>query len=169
MRTLVLLRHAKAVRPHEAPDDRARGLTDRGRREASEAGAAIAALGIAPKTGLVSTAQRTRETWEFASAQMPWGPRTALCDALYGASADAIWTLAAAADAGGEGVVAVGHNPGMAELVAHLVHDSHERSRAARSLMEHLATSGFAAFMLSGDTIEAPGARLVGWGRLKDD
>jgi hypothetical protein len=34
MRTLILMRHAKAVRAHEADSDEARGLTGRGRREA---------------------------------------------------------------------------------------------------------------------------------------
>ena len=40
MRTLILLRHAKAVRANEADSDEARGLTPRGRREAALAGAA---------------------------------------------------------------------------------------------------------------------------------
>jgi phosphohistidine phosphatase len=170
MRTLILLRHAKAVRPHEAPGDRSRGLTERGRREAAEAGAAIAALGVEPKIGLVSPATRTRETWEIASAAMPWRPQTVIVESLYGASPEMIWAEAASADPeGAHGVVVVGHNPGLAELAALLVRESHSRSRAARSLAEHLPTSGFAAFTLSGGTLAAPGPNLIGWGRLKDD
>ena len=167
MHLLILLRHAKAVRPHEAPDDRARSLTDRGRREAAEAGAAIAALGVAPAVGLVSPAARTRETWDLASAAMPWKPQTTVVDALYGAAPDTIWNEARAA--GADGVIVVGHNPGLAELAAHLVREAHARSKAAQSLLHHLATSGFAAFELIGETLRAPGPKLIGWGRLRED
>jgi phosphohistidine phosphatase len=170
MRTLILLRHSKAVRPHEAADDRSRGLTERGRREAAEAGAAIAELGHKPTIGLVSPSKRTRETWEIARAAMPWRPRTMISDALYGASSETIWAEALAADpAGDKGVIVVGHNPGLAELAALLVRESHVRSQPARSLMEHLPTSGFAAFTLAGAALSAPGPNLIGWGRLRDD
>jgi phosphohistidine phosphatase len=170
MRTLVLLRHSKAVRPHEADTDRVRGLTERGRREAAEAGEAIAKLGIAPKIGLVSPSRRTRETWDIASAAMPWRPRTVILDALYSAGPETIWEEAIEADPdGAEGVIVVGHNPGLAELASLLVRESHTRSKAARSLMEHLATSGFAAFQLAGETLAAPGPNLIGWGRLRED
>jgi phosphohistidine phosphatase len=169
MRTLILLRHSKAVRPHEAPDDYARGLTERGRREAAEAGAAIAALGVTPGLGLVSPAKRTRETWELASAVMPWRPRTMLSDALYGAEAEDIWKAAIAADPMEAGVIVVGHNPGLGDLAALLVREAHTRSKAARSLSEHLPTSGFAAFALSSERLTAPGPNLIGWGRLRED
>jgi len=70
MRTLILLRHGKAVRDHEAPSDEARPLTDRGRREAAQAGREIAAARLAPARALISTAQRTRETAEAALAEL---------------------------------------------------------------------------------------------------
>lgn len=168
---LILLRHAKAVRPHEAPHDRARGLTARGRREAREAGEAIAALGPRPAIALVSPAERTRETWSIAAAALPWKPRTVETDALYDASAEAIWREAqeaALADAA-SGVIVVGHNPGLHDLTALLLRQARDGSRAARSLAEHLPTSGFAAFALSGETLRAAGPRLLGWGRLAEE
>lgn len=171
MEHLILLRHAKAVRPHEAPHDRARGLTGRGRREAREAGEAIAALGVEPAITLVSPAQRTRETWAIASAALPWKPRTVETDALYDASAETIWREAqeAALTEGASGVIVVGHNPGLHDLAALLLRQAADRSRPAQSLSEHLPTSGFAAFALTGDSLRAAGPRLLGWGRLREE
>ncbi|MBL8551564.1 MAG: histidine phosphatase family protein [Hyphomonadaceae bacterium] len=167
MQHLILLRHSKAVRHHEAPDDLSRGLTARGRREAGEAGAAIAALGLTPSAGLISPSLRTRETWKLASAAMPWQPKAIVSEGLYSAGPEDIWDLAEAT--GAEGVIVVGHNPGLGELVAHLIQQSHARSKGALALMEHLPTSGFAAFELTGETFEAPGPNLLGWGRLRED
>ncbi|MBI1186500.1 MAG: histidine phosphatase family protein [Alphaproteobacteria bacterium] len=171
MESLILLRHAKAVRPHEAAHDRARDLTGRGRREAREAGEAIAALDLRPGVAIVSPAQRTRETWEIARAALPWTPRTIETDALYDASAETIWREAveAAHDENASGVIVVGHNPGLHDLAALLVRQSDDRSRAAQSLVEHLPTSGFAAFALTGETLGGAGPRLRGWGRLADE
>jgi phosphohistidine phosphatase len=168
MQSLILLRHAKAVRPHEAPNDRARRLTGRGRRDAAEAGSAIGALDLRPNVVLVSTAARTRETWEIAQSGLDWKPEVILTDALYGAGAEAIWREADEAvgedDAGG--VIVVGHNPGLHELVARLIRQTHDKSRAAQLMIEHLPTSGFAAFSLTGSALFAAGPTLVGWGRL---
>jgi phosphohistidine phosphatase len=168
MQSLILLRHAKAVRPHEASNDRARGLTERGRREAAEAGAAIESLRVRPAVALVSATARTRESWEIARTELSWEPRVLLTDAIYAAEAEAIWREAAEAVGADEtgGAIVVGHNPGLHELVARLLRQARDNSRAARLMAEHLPTSGFAAFVLSGSTLAAAGPTLVGWGRL---
>src|SRR5262245_19513006 len=114
MRTLILLRHAKAVRAHEAPDDKSRALTGRGRREAAEAGVAMAAAGLAPILALISTATRTRETAAFGLHDFRLEQRFE--DALYHAAPEGIWDAFAASDA--ESVVVVGHNPGIGELAS---------------------------------------------------
>ena len=62
MRTLILMRHAKAVKASEAPSDETRGLTGRGERDAAEPRGALAGFGLAPQLALVSSARRTRET-----------------------------------------------------------------------------------------------------------
>ena len=59
---LILLRHAKAVREHEAPSDFERGLTERGLNDAAAAGAAIAAVGWDVDVALASPAARTLQT-----------------------------------------------------------------------------------------------------------
>src|SRR3954454_22112926 len=65
-RTLVLLRHAKAVPPESMPDLE-RPLTDRGRADAAAAGRYLVAEGIEADLVLCSPAQRTRETWQYAA------------------------------------------------------------------------------------------------------
>jgi phosphohistidine phosphatase len=157
MRTLILLRHAKAVRAHEAPDDKSRALTGRGRREAAQAGAAMAAAGLTPTLALISTATRTRETAEFGLADFELEARYE--DALYHAGPEGVWDAFAASDAAS--VVIVGHNPGIGELVATLVHQAHDGSRAARDLGGHFPTSAFAAFEIRGDLMCAAGPSLL--------
>ncbi|HYD73367.1 MAG TPA: histidine phosphatase family protein [Candidatus Binatia bacterium] len=157
MRTLILFRHAKAVRAHEADSDEARGLTGRGRREAALAGAAMEDAGLKPTLALVSTSQRTRETAEFGLQNFALEARFE--DALYHAAPEGIWDAFSANDA--ESVVIVGHNPGLGELVSTLVHQAHDGSKLARDLSGHLPTAAFAAFEIRGDLLRAAGPRLL--------
>ncbi|MEZ5956919.1 MAG: histidine phosphatase family protein [Hyphomonadaceae bacterium] len=157
MRTLILLRHAKAVRAHEADSDEARGLTGRGRRDAAAAGAAMAAAGLKPSLALVSTAERTRQT--AAHGLAGFGAETIFEDALYHASSEGIWDAFNASDA--ESVVIVGHNPGIGDLVATLVHQAHDGSKLARDFSGHFPTAAFAAFEIKGELMGAAGSQLI--------
>ncbi|MBU6372231.1 MAG: histidine phosphatase family protein [Alphaproteobacteria bacterium] len=165
MPTLILLRHGKAVRETEAPTDEARRLTDRGRREAAQAGERIIAARLKPDVALVSPAERTRETAACALAAMPGVPTT-IVDGLYMAVPETIWDAAAAAFAGGaETVLVIGHNPGLSELTAMLIEQDNDGSRLARDLSEGLSTAAFAAFDIRGDVLDAAAPRLVAGGR----
>lgn len=157
MRTLILLRHAKAVRAHEAPSDEARGLTGRGRRDAAAAGAAMAAAGLKPTLALVSSSVRTRETAEHGLADFEL--ETRIEDALYHAPPESLWDAFSASDA--ESVVIVGHNPGIGELVGALVHQAHDGSKLAREFASHFPTAAFAAFEIRGELMRAAGSRLI--------
>ncbi len=157
MRTLILLRHAKAVRAHEAPSDEARGLTGRGRREAALAGAAMEDAGLKPTLALVSSAERTRETAEHGLQNFKL--ETRFEDALYHAAPEGIWDAFSASDA--ESVVIVGHNPGIGDLASILVHQAHDGSKLARDLSGHFPTAAFAAFEIRGDLMRAAGPRLI--------
>jgi phosphohistidine phosphatase len=157
MRTLILFRHAKAVRAHEADSDEARGLTGRGQREAALAGAAMEDAGLKPGLALVSTSQRTRETAEYGLQN--FALETRFEDALYHAAPEGIWDAFSASDA--ESVVIVGHNPGLGELVSTFVHQAHDGSKLARDLSGHLPTAAFAAFEIRGDLLRAAGPRLI--------
>ncbi len=167
MKTVILFRHAKAVREHEAPSDRQRGLTARGHRDAGAAGAAITDAGLKPDFAMISDARRTRETAADALAAIaPLDAR--VTPALYLAAPEAIW--AAAMEAPAEVVVVIGHNPGMHALVAHLVEASYERAKAARDAAEHMPTAAWAAFEVSGSDIASPGARFIAaWRPARED
>lgn len=157
MRTLILMRHAKAVKGSEAPSDKARRLAPRGQRDAEAAGEALAANGLTPQVALISSAARTRETADIALKHVAAERRDE--DALYHASAQGIWDAFTASEA--ESVIVVGHNPGMAELVTTLIAQAHDGSRAARDLAGHVPTAAFAAFEIRGDPMEAAGPRLI--------
>lgn len=157
MRTLILFRHAKAVRPHEADSDRARGLTGRGRREAAFAGAAMEDAELKPTLALVSTSERTRQTAEHGLQN--FALETRFEEALYHAAPEGIWDAFSASDA--DSVVIVGHNPGLGELVAMLIHQAHDGSQLAREFAGHFPTSAFAAFEIRGDLLHAAGPRLI--------
>lgn len=157
MRTLILFRHAKAVRAHEATSDEARGLTGRGRRDAAAAGAAMEDAGLKPKLALISSSTRTRETAEYGLQNFALESRFE--DALYHAASEGLWDAFSASDA--ETVVIVGHNPGIGELVSTLVHQAHDGSKMARDLSGHFPTAAFAAFEIRGDLMRAAGPRLI--------
>jgi phosphohistidine phosphatase len=165
MRTLILMRHAKAVRPHEAESDKARGLTGRGRRESAEAGEAMVQAGLAPTLALVSAAQRTRETAEHGLGGFKL--ETQFDEALYHAAPESIWDAFTACDA--ESVVIVGHNPGIGELVSMLLREAHDGSRLARDFDGHFPTAAWAAFEIRGGLMHAAGPRMIAAGKPDRD
>jgi phosphohistidine phosphatase len=162
MKDLILLRHAKAVAADGAPDDRARALTERGRRDAKAAGDALREARAAADAVLVSSAARTRETAAVALQGLGL-PEPTFLDDLYLAEPETIW--AAAQAAGAARVLVVGHNPGLHDLAAHLVRQSGDRSRLARAVEEGFPTSAFAIFALDGDVLAAAAPRFItAWG-----
>jgi phosphohistidine phosphatase len=156
MRTLILMRHSKAEAAGPGQSDESRVLTGRGRREAAEAGAALKAEGYKPDLILVSTSARTRET--AAGAFEANAPLQFEAE-LYHAAPRAVWKAFSATDAASVAIIA--HNPGLAELVAHLVRDARDQSLAARAAGDGFPTSAWAAFEIRGETFEAPGARFL--------
>ena len=158
MRTLILMRHAKAVRGSEAPSDEARELTMRGKRDAAAAGTALGELGLKPRLALISTSRRTRETAKAALTGMDI--EISFDEALYHAAPEGVWDAFAASDA--DSVLIIGHNPGLAELAALLISESLDRSRAGRDFSSALPTSAFAAFEIRGELMHAAGPRLIG-------
>ncbi|MGW4421777.1 SixA phosphatase family protein [Streptosporangium sp. NPDC004631] len=112
MRTLIVLRHAKAVHiPGLA--DRERPLTGRGRRDAHRVGETLAGMGLQPDLVLCSPSARTRETAELA---LP-GADITLEWAIYQAYPDELLTLVRRSDPEIRTLALVGHNPGVHELV----------------------------------------------------
>ena len=158
MRELILLRHAKAVSADSVSDDRTRGLTDRGRREAKAAGAALKAAGIAWDAARVSSSARTRETAALALGDSP-APAPVYLDTLYLAEPETIWAVAQST--GADRVLVIGHNPGLHELAMDLIRQAHDRSKAGLTVQEGLPTSAFAHFALKGDVLDAAAPVLL--------
>ncbi len=114
-RQLWLLRHGEAV-PHDsrASDDE-RELTPRGRLQAAAAGTALSKLGLELAGCFTSPKVRARDTAQIACEALGVSPvvEEALSD---GFGVDAAHELLAAHD-DGESLLAVGHNPDLAQIV----------------------------------------------------
>jgi phosphohistidine phosphatase len=119
MKTLLLLRHGKAVADDPA-GDHARALAQRGREQAEEVAGVLHRLGLDPDLVIVSDARRTQETAEAVFTNLGSKPATRLEPKLYEASPNTI--LSVIADAGGaaQHLMVVGHNPGLGEAARKL-------------------------------------------------
>ncbi|WP_449061027.1 SixA phosphatase family protein [Planomonospora algeriensis] len=115
MRTLIVLRHAKAA-DHTGLADRERPLTERGERDARRVGEVLAELGLQPDLVLCSPAVRTRRTAELV---LPGAPVEFERD-VYEAYADDLLALLRQTDPDVGTLLLVGHNPGVHELVMEL-------------------------------------------------
>ena len=89
MRTLILLRHAKAV-AYSPEGDFNRELAPRGRAQADRLGRWLADKPFAPALVYASPARRTRETADLAIAALPVKPERIDQASLYNADADEI-------------------------------------------------------------------------------
>jgi phosphohistidine phosphatase len=152
MRYLLLLRHAKASQ--DAPDrqDHSRPLNERGHTAAAAMGRWLAGRpAIWPELVLVSTAQRTRETWDDLARQLP-DPASARYErALYLAAPNAALEIIATAPNSVERLMVIAHNPGIHELARALVGTIGARPAARRAfnrMRESFPTGSLAVIAL---------------------
>jgi phosphohistidine phosphatase len=115
--TLILLRHGKSDWSGDSPDLE-RPLAGRGRRQAPEAGRWLATNIHSIDVALVSSAARTRSTWELVAAELAAPPRARVDDRLYAATLEELLTVVRQLPDDLGTVVIVGHNPGMEDLVS---------------------------------------------------
>lgn len=133
MPILVLLRHAQAE--SFAPSDHDRRLTEQGERDAAATGEWLRGEGFAPGLALVSTAERTRQTWDRLRAAAGWSITPTYDESLYNAGEDGVLETLSALGAE-ESVLVIGHNPTMS-LLAQLLDDGEGPAST------DLATGGF--------------------------
>lgn len=119
VRRLLLLRHAHAGSGGHGPDIE-RKLTERGVLEAGEIGEYMAEEGLMPDLAVISSAQRTRETWINVQKQLPTAIQCIYDLRIYDASQPTLLEVLAAQPAASRTVLLLGHNPGMQELALHL-------------------------------------------------
>lgn len=137
MQRLILMRHAKTERAAASGLDRDRALTDRGRDDALLMGRILFEKGLRPDLALVSTATRTRQTWDllqeaFGDVEVRLEPK------LYNASSDVIRHFVEGAEDEAGCLLVLAHNPG----VHMLAHEYLIESAASPSVMDRIA-AGF--------------------------
>jgi len=145
MRTLYLLRHAKAA-PWDDPSapelaDIDRPLTAAGRRAATALGEHLRWSGCRPGLVVCSPALRTRQTLDLVASGLGLQARVQVDDSLYGASAAVLWHRVRAVPDTAEEVLIVGHNPGLHELAMNLSEHGDDKLRAR--LHQKLGTGAF--------------------------
>jgi phosphohistidine phosphatase len=145
MKTLVLLRHAKAERSSDTGRDFDRALTERGRADAALMGRVLAERGIKPDRALVSSARRTTETWEQASASFG-DAEVAFDRGLYHAEPNAIRRAVEAIEEEAGVLIVVGHNPGIHQYAVELMVES----AAAPSMLDRMTRFPTAAAAVFG-------------------
>lgn len=141
VRTLALLRHAKAMSPDDYADDFERPLSHRGRSDAAAAGRWLLGQGVLPQLVLCSPALRTRETWTAAGAALG-DPVVTYQPRLYLTSVSDALELVQATDLGVHTLLVIGHNPTLSVLSAMLNTDG--------LTGEGLQTAGIAVHRLDG-------------------
>jgi phosphohistidine phosphatase len=156
----VVVRHGKAEQYGD--EDHRRQLTDRGRREARDAGEWLAASGYVPTHALVSTATRTRETWDSLVLGSGTEASVDLSDSAYAADTETALALLQGAPEEATVLALVGHNPTVSSLV-HLLDSGQPDPGAFRQLSFGLPTSGVAVLEVSTSwaDLEPGTARLV--------
>lgn len=152
MRTLYLLRHAKAVAQDPA-GDRERGLEERGRRAARAIAGWLGEQTPAPDLVLCSSAARTQATLDLVVPALVRAPRILYEDGLYLATARQLLARLRQIPPATGSALLIGHNPGIHEL-AILLADTGAGPLAAR-LADGFPTAALAAFEL-----EVPWAAL---------
>lgn len=160
MRTLVVMRHAKAEQ--SGPTDFDRPLADRGHRDAVAAGEWLTGTSFEPEYALVSAALRTRETWASVAEGAGWDLDADFDRGLYAADNDAALDLVREIDDEVQRLIVIGHNPTMASL-AQLLDDGDADSELADQLFAGYPTSAVAVFEYDGSwaDLDEGTARLV--------
>lgn len=146
MKTLYILRHAKAV-PENPAGDAERPLAKRGEKDAAAVGAYLARLKPLPRLVLCSTAQRTRQTLDEVLASLDSAPQLLYEDGLYLAPAGRLIERLQLLPERSESVLLVGHNPGLHQLATTLVGDS---AGERDNLGDGFPTAALAVLRISG-------------------
>lgn len=115
MRRLLLMRHGKADR-HSAGGDRERPLTRRGEEDARRVGAYLRDEGMTPDLAVASNARRAKQTLERTLEAFPQHVTHLIENTIYLASVDHLVEVLRQTPDKVATLLAVGHNPGFAEL-----------------------------------------------------
>ncbi|NNU79813.1 histidine phosphatase family protein [Halovulum dunhuangense] len=156
MKTLVLMRHAKAEPAGPDQSDFDRPLAARGRKDAVLLGDWLRRRGHVPTHAIVSPALRTRETWDRIALDCATDHPTA----LYDASVATILRLIGA-EGTGACLAVTGHNPGLGDAMLNLLRAERVPADLAAVPTGATAIIGFEGVDWA-QAIQRPG-RLIDW------
>jgi phosphohistidine phosphatase len=124
MKTLILMRHAKAINGDGVMTDFERGLAERGKTDAAEMGKRLKLKNFTPDLILCSAAKRTHKTAKLVSVELGYNELSIERDLeLYEASLnDMLHTLRQINDSHNQ-VLLVAHNPTISGMIGYLTGD----------------------------------------------
>jgi phosphohistidine phosphatase len=142
MKTLYLMRHAKAGWDDPQQRDYDRPLTPRGEAAAVLMGRFLRAQNIRVDMVLASPAVRNRQSFERLESSWRSGLSATFETAIYMATIETLLGLVHTASRSAKSVMLLGHNPGMEDLSFKLVHDG---DAGGLDLLDHgFTTAAFA-------------------------
>jgi phosphohistidine phosphatase len=148
MKTLLLLRHAKAENAAAGSSDMNRALNERGKKEAQAIGTFIRKQNLTFELVLCSPAGRARETAELVLAAAEVTANVRYDQRIYEASPRQLLEVISEVVEDKSAVLLVGHNPGMEDLL-----------RTLTGTGEPMATGTLARINL----------KLDQWSRVRED
>ena len=150
MQRLILMRHAEAVGSAPSGLDRDRALSPRGRIEAQSISRALVARGLKPDLALVSSATRTRQTWDLVRESL--GEVALRAEpALYNAPAETLRAYAERAGQDADCVILIAHNPGIHQLAMDLLTEAETRPVGASRMAGGFPTAAVAIFAIDAE------------------
>lgn len=140
-RRLILLRHAKSDWP-DGIADHERPLGRRGLADSPRIGAYIESHGLIPDFAVVSTARRTRETWDLVEQEFSRSVPARFDRRIYEAKPGALLYLIRETEPSVGSLMLVGHNPGFEDVARFLIGSGNIEAR--QLLSEKYPTGGLA-------------------------
>ena len=135
MKTAMIMRHAKAVTASPGMTDHDRPLDERGIADAERMARWLARRNDPPDTIIASSSLRTRQTADLVAEHLPFPGEILIQPRLYHCTADT-WrrTLAELPDVI-DCILAIGHNPGIEELISQAAGQSIRMPTAAVAVL----------------------------------
>jgi len=120
MKTLYLVRHAKAQPLYSPMSDIDRALSVRGEQDAAQIAHCLSEKGIIPDYIVTSPSKRTQQTAEIIRYTLAINSsKVHVTDDIYEASLSQLNNIIRSLEDSIDSVMLVGHNPGLSELAGH--------------------------------------------------
>jgi phosphohistidine phosphatase len=136
MKTLLLLRHAKASASDTDLGDHERPLAKRGKRDAPKMGRLLRDENLLPDLIVSSSAKRCRKTADHVIEQSGYRGETRITGDLYEANEQTLREFLGRLDDRVSRVLLVAHNPGMEQLLQSLIGSYSPLTTAALANLE---------------------------------